>query len=131
MRIQRLILARFGHFEDREIVFSPDVGLHVIHGPNEAGKSTCLRALTDMLFGFDFKTQAGFRFGNVALRIGAELERQDGTRELFWRLKRNQNTLRDADDNIIPEDRIRPYIGPGPYWGPYWSPYWRPWPYYR
>jgi outer membrane lipoprotein len=26
--------------------------------------------------------------------------------------------------------RIRPYIGPGPYWGPYWSPYWRPWPYY-
>lgn len=26
--------------------------------------------------------------------------------------------------------RIRPYIGPGPYWGPYWSPYWRRWPYY-
>ncbi len=26
--------------------------------------------------------------------------------------------------------RIRPYIGPGPYWGPYWSPYWRPWPYW-
>jgi outer membrane lipoprotein len=25
--------------------------------------------------------------------------------------------------------RIRPYMGPGPYWGPYWSPYWRPWPY--
>lgn len=26
--------------------------------------------------------------------------------------------------------RIRPYMGPGPYWGPYWSPYWRPWPYW-
>lgn len=26
--------------------------------------------------------------------------------------------------------RIRPYMGPNPYWGPYWSPYWRPWPYY-
>jgi outer membrane lipoprotein len=26
--------------------------------------------------------------------------------------------------------RIRPYLGPNPYWGPYWSPYWRPWPYY-
>lgn len=26
--------------------------------------------------------------------------------------------------------RIRPHIGPGPYWGPYWSPYWRPWPYW-
>jgi outer membrane lipoprotein len=31
-----------------------------------------------------------------------------------------------------PEDmaRVRPYMGPGPYWGPYWSPYWYPWPYY-
>ncbi|NJN37445.1 MAG: hypothetical protein HC794_10895 [Nitrospiraceae bacterium] len=26
--------------------------------------------------------------------------------------------------------RIRPYMGPSPYWGPYWSPYWRPWPYW-
>lgn len=26
--------------------------------------------------------------------------------------------------------RIRPYLGPGPYWGPYWNPYWRPWPYW-
>lgn len=26
--------------------------------------------------------------------------------------------------------RIRPYMGPGPYWGPYWSPYWRPYPYW-
>lgn len=26
--------------------------------------------------------------------------------------------------------RIRPYMGPGPYWGPYWSPFWRPWPYW-
>jgi outer membrane lipoprotein len=32
----------------------------------------------------------------------------------------------DEDD----PPRIRPHIGPGPYWGPYWSPYWRPWPYY-
>jgi outer membrane lipoprotein len=26
--------------------------------------------------------------------------------------------------------RIRPYMGPGPYWSPYWSPYWRPYPYW-
>jgi outer membrane lipoprotein len=26
--------------------------------------------------------------------------------------------------------RIRPYMGPGPYWGPYWSPYWYAWPYW-
>ena len=32
-----------------------------------------------------------------------------------------------VDDQPI---RIRPHMGPGPYWGPYWSPYWRPWPYW-
>ena len=32
-----------------------------------------------------------------------------------------------AEDQPI---RIRPHMGPGPYWGPYWSPYWRPWPYW-
>ncbi len=25
--------------------------------------------------------------------------------------------------------RMRPYLGPSPYWGPYWNPYWGPWPY--
>jgi outer membrane lipoprotein len=34
----------------------------------------------------------------------------------------------DSDEEEAP--RIRPHIGPGPYWGPYWSPFWRPWPYY-
>lgn len=32
-----------------------------------------------------------------------------------------------AEDQPV---RIRPYMGPGPYWGPYWSPHWRPWPYW-
>ncbi len=33
-----------------------------------------------------------------------------------------------SEDTAAP--RIRPYMGPGPYWGPFWSPYWRPWPYW-
>ena len=33
-----------------------------------------------------------------------------------------------ASEDMAP--RIRPYMGPGPFWGPYWSPSWRPWPYY-
>jgi len=33
-----------------------------------------------------------------------------------------------GSEDVAP--RIRPYMGPGPYWGPYWSPYWRPWPYW-
>ncbi len=33
-----------------------------------------------------------------------------------------------GSEDVAP--RIRPYMGPGPYWGPYWSPFWRPWPYW-
>ena len=33
-----------------------------------------------------------------------------------------------GSEDVAP--RIRPYMGPSPYWGPYWSPYWRPWPYW-
>ncbi|MDP3089971.1 MAG: Slp family lipoprotein [Nitrospira sp.] len=42
-------------------------------------------------------------------------------------LKTMQVWVRTEEDQRI---RIRPHIGPGPYWGPYWSPYWRPWPYW-
>ena len=46
MRFARLMLERYGRFEDCELAFrsgSPD--LHIIHGPNEAGKTTSLAAV--------------------------------------------------------------------------------------
>ncbi|MFN9913557.1 MAG: AAA family ATPase, partial [Pirellulaceae bacterium] len=53
MRIRQLDLIAFGHFTNRSIDLSQgNLGLHMIYGPNEAGKSTSLRALTAFLFGF-------------------------------------------------------------------------------
>ena len=43
MKINRIHLRRFGCFENHETHFQP--GLNVIKGPNEAGKSTLLKAL--------------------------------------------------------------------------------------
>ncbi len=51
MRLIRLDLTRYGKFTDHPLAFgdrpsgSPD--LHVVYGPNEAGKSTALSALLD------------------------------------------------------------------------------------
>jgi uncharacterized protein YhaN len=50
MRVQSILLGRYGGFEDRRVEFGP--GLTVVVGPNEAGKSTLLDALTDVLWGF-------------------------------------------------------------------------------
>jgi AAA15 family ATPase/GTPase len=51
MRLAELTLERYGAFAERSLVIPSTAGLTVIYGPNEAGKSTCLAALSDFLFG--------------------------------------------------------------------------------
>ena len=71
MRFERLALAPYGRFENREILFRPDAALHVLFGPNEAGKTTTLSAIADLLFGFEARTDYGFAHGMPNLRVGA------------------------------------------------------------
>lgn len=63
--------------------------------------------------------------GEVAGSITLPLDETEYTYPVVD-LKTMKVWAREEDQRV----RIRPYIGPGPYWGPYWSPYWRPWPYY-
>lgn len=49
MRIDRLDLTGFGRFSGRSIAFGP--GFNLVHGPNEAGKSTLLSFIELMLYG--------------------------------------------------------------------------------
>ena len=51
MRLLSLELEKFGAFADLRIAFRPDARLHVVYGPNEAGKSTALAAVGALLFG--------------------------------------------------------------------------------
>ncbi|AGC41485.1 hypothetical protein MYSTI_00126 [Myxococcus stipitatus DSM 14675] len=51
LRIDTLRVRRFGHFSDYALELGP--GLHLLYGPNEAGKSTLLAFLRAMLFGFE------------------------------------------------------------------------------
>ena len=43
MRLARIELIRFGSFADVALDFKRQPGLHLVYGPNEAGKSTALR----------------------------------------------------------------------------------------
>ena len=99
MRLSRLDLKRYGHFTDRTIDFGaaepgrPD--LHVVYGPNEAGKSTALAAILDLLFGIEVRSRYNFLHPYPTMAIGAALEFGGSNRELV-RVKRGQNTLLDA-----------------------------------
>ncbi|MEI7749063.1 MAG: AAA family ATPase, partial [Chlorobiaceae bacterium] len=61
MKINRLELKAFGHFTDEVLDFSsPIPGLHIVYGPNEAGKSSAMRALHAWFFGFPVRTGDNF-----------------------------------------------------------------------
>jgi uncharacterized protein YhaN len=109
MRLRRLDLTRYGRFTDYSIDFGPRVDdrpdLHVIYGPNEAGKSTAFRALLDLLFGIEPQSPYDFMHSYATMRIGACLE-LDGLPQELVRVKNGQ-TLRDGLGQPVPEAMLR------------------------
>ena len=110
MRFRELELIRYGGFADRLLDLgdgSPD--LHVVVGPNEAGKSTTLQAVSDFLFGIGGQTSQGWRWGYQELRIRAVLEHDGQTIEAVRR-KGNKDTLLDRDSSPLRSDPIAPLL---------------------
>ena len=115
MRINRLDLMAFGHFTGKSLDLSDgNLGLHIIYGDNEAGKSTSLRALIDWLFGIQTRTSYNFLHANPQLRIGGELQRSDGQKIEFIRRKGNKDTLlKYADSEPLDESRFSQFFPAG------------------
>jgi uncharacterized protein YhaN len=107
MRFSRLSLERYGRFEDCELNFrsgSPD--LHIIYGANEAGKTTSLAAVSDLLFGFPVRSPYNFLFDYSLLRVGAVLE-DNGAVLACRRKKGSAGTLLDLNEVAIDEALLR------------------------
>ena len=102
MRISRLDLLRYGCFTDVSLelpVRNPDV--HVVFGPNEAGKSTALAAIEDLLFGIPHNSPLNFLHDYASMRIGAVLGSDKETLEVRRR-KGNKDTLLTPEEIPIP-----------------------------
>ena len=110
MRLLSLELEKFGAFETLRIAFRPDARLHVVYGPNEAGKSTALAAVGAMLFGVPERTPYASRFPGQ-LRIGGEIVAADGRSLRFWRRKGRKNTLLSVSGSPLPDDALAPFLG--------------------
>lgn len=105
MRLRKLGLRRYGKFTDRMLDFGPrpdDMDLHVVYGPNEAGKSTVMSAVMDLMYGIHPQSKLNFLHPYVTMRIDAEIEHSGGPR-LLSRIKKPQNSLLDDADRPIPE----------------------------
>lgn len=98
MRINRLDLMAFGHFTGVELDFAGGPGaVHLVYGPNEAGKSTALRALRALFYGIEARSADGFLHDFDKLRIGALVEHSDGAVIDFVRRKGTKNTFLNRD----------------------------------
>jgi hypothetical protein len=111
MRFRQLELARYGGFADRVFDFGsggPD--LHLVVGPNEAGKSTALQAIGELLFGIPEQSRQNWRYEYAQLRLRALIE-HDGEPLDVTRRKGNRDTLLAPDGTPFKTDPLAPLLG--------------------
>lgn len=114
MRLERLDLTRYGIFTDKSLTFTPPVpgetDLHLVYGPNEAGKSTLFSAWLDLLFGIPLRSRYDFLHPGPTMQIGATLSRNGEVIEVK-RIKRKTSSLLDRHDAPIPDASLRALLG--------------------
>ncbi|MFV0383508.1 AAA family ATPase [Paracoccus sp. (in: a-proteobacteria)] len=114
MRLERLDLTRYGNFTDKSLTFAPpapgEPDLHIIYGPNEAGKSTLFSAWLDFLFQIPKRSRHDFLHPGPTMQIGALLSHAGAHHEMK-RLKRNAASLLDEHDAPIPETLLQSLHG--------------------
>ncbi|NJB68953.1 uncharacterized protein YhaN [Desulfobaculum xiamenense] len=111
MKFLTLNLEAYGPFTNSALRFSANgFGLHVVYGPNEAGKSSALRALTNLLYGIPERTQDDFIHQTKHLRIGARIAGNDGATLDIIRRKGRKNTLLDATGQPMDEGALASHL---------------------
>ena len=103
---------RFGRFTDVAVDLpSSKPDLHIVTGPNEAGKSTVRTALGDLLFGIPTRSSLNFVHEYARMRLGAVVE-TDGNRLEFLRRKGLRKTVLLPDGGPLPqgERALAPFL---------------------
>ena len=111
MRLTELSLEKYGGCASREFTIPETAGLTVVYGANEAGKSTCLEAISDFLFSIPKNTQRGSLFGYDGMRIGASMLMADGSTLTLKRRKGNGKTLADLSGTALDDTVLAPVLG--------------------
>lgn len=112
MRFRNIEIPAYGPFTNFSAEFPRgDRDFHLVYGPNEAGKSSLLRAMKAMLFGVPSRTTDNFQHEYNQLRIRAEVEDGSGNARVFQRRKGNRDTLLDQAGTAIPERELQAILG--------------------
>src|SRR6185312_2400947 len=109
VKISELRLERFGHFADATLHLDR-AGLTLLHGANEAGKSTLLAALRAFLFGFPRGAAWDFRWPSDTLAVGGTLAFADGaTAEV--RREKKRGLRGKLGDEALTDELLKARLG--------------------
>ncbi|MBI9092780.1 MAG: AAA family ATPase [Desulfobacterium sp.] len=111
MKLTRFDMKAFGPFTDRTLAFnSAEPGLHIVFGRNEAGKSSSLRALKALLYGFPQQSPDNFIHSYNQLLVGGCLENSAGEEIYFQRRKKRIGDIVDKDGNLLDAGVLSPFL---------------------
>ena len=109
MKLLKLLLQAFGPFTDKTLDVSDGrTDLHLVYGPNEAGKSSALRAMMDLRFGIPLRSPDDFVHAASDLRIGGIFLTQTGERVGCVRRKGKGVTLSRLNVDTEQPDAAHP-----------------------
>ena len=101
MKIRQLEIENYGLFRDQKFDF--DARMALVYGPNEAGKSTLLQLIRELLFGFKTSNHPYvFADHQGELAATARLDFSDGAQLRFRRRKGRKN---EVVGQLSPGDR--------------------------
>ncbi len=113
MRIRQLDLLRYGHFTNASMALpsgTPDI--QIVFGENEAGKSTAMAAIEDLLFGIPPNSPRNFLHDYGTMRVGAILEKGENALTVRRRKGKKDTLLSDRDLPVLSgEGALTPYLG--------------------
>ncbi|NMO15303.1 AAA family ATPase [Pyxidicoccus fallax] len=115
LRIDSLRVLGFGRFSGMTRELGP--GLHLLYGPNEAGKSTLLAFLRSMLFGFEknghperYEPKSGGPFGGE-LRLTTDVGPLLVRRVAAGRRAKGELSVLGPDGQFLPPERLEDALG--------------------
>ncbi len=111
MKFERLVLEKYGIYEGRTLSFRPDAHLHIVVGRNEAGKTSALSAMSDLLFNFPNVSPYAVGYSPNTMRLGARLLLDSGEIISFRRRKGRTNTIVDDNDMPLGDDLMQQVLG--------------------
>jgi len=111
MKLSRLLLQAFGPFTDMTLDFAASgSNLHLIYGPNEAGKSSALRAITDLRFGIPLRSPDDFIHATGRMRVAGLFIDDQGEPIGLIRRKGRSPTLSRLDVGTEQPDPALPVL---------------------